>query len=150
MSNDNENIELNEHLSGSDSSGAGGGGGSGEAPIGEDGLVIGEPKKTVRRSTLIMFAVIVVGAAGLFVMYKQAGPKTAAASVTKENAEAKKTINTFLSGGETSVKSRKEVLKNTQKMMQLSVSYAPLPQVPLSELQTTPFRQHAAEAKKDA
>src|SRR5580765_347151 len=110
MSNDNENIDLNEHLSGSDS--AGGGGGGAEAPVGEDGLVVGEQKKSVSRSTLIMFAVLVIGAAGLFVMYKQAGPRTAAASVTQENAEAKKTINTFLSGGETSVKSMQEVLKN--------------------------------------
>jgi len=42
-----------------------------------------------------------------------------------------------------------EVLKNTQKMMKQFMSYATLPQVPLSELQTNPFRQHAAEPKKD-
>src|SRR3954454_12275849 len=118
MSNDTENVDVNEQYSDGSGDGSGSGGGGGGAHVNEDGLVVSAEKKPVSRSTLVLFAVLMIGAAGVYVMYRQAGPKVAGAAVARENAEAKKTINSFLSGGETSVHSMLEVLKNTEKIVQ--------------------------------
>jgi hypothetical protein len=114
---------------------------------GEENLVIAEPRQPVNRSTVVMFAILVIGAAGLYFMYRQAGPRLAGAAVTQETADAKKTISTFLQTGETGFKSMEARLKNTEKVVQQFKTYPSATQVPLGDLQTNPFREHAEEAK---
>jgi hypothetical protein len=114
----------------------------------EENIVVTEEKQPINRGTLMMFAVLVLGAAGMFVMYRHSGPKSASAAVNKETAEAKKTISTFLSGDD-SFKSMEERLKNTEKVVQQFAKYPSATQVPLADLTTNPFRQHSAEQKKD-
>lgn len=114
----------------------------------DEGVIVAEEKQPMSRSTLLMFGVLAIGAAGLFVMYKSSGPKPAAAAVTKETAEAKKTISSFLNGGDASFKTMEDRLKNTEKVVQQFAKYPSATQVPLSELSTNPFRQHAPQTKQ--
>jgi hypothetical protein len=125
--------ELNEALNGNE----------------ETNFVVAEEKQPMSRSTLLMFAVLALGAAGLFVMYKKSGPKPAAAATIKETTEAKKTISTFLNGKEDGFKSMEERLKNTEKVVSQFLKYPSATQVPLSDLSTNPFRQHSQQAKAD-
>ena len=115
----------------------------------DESLVVGEEKQPINRGTLVVFGILIIGAAGLFVMYRQAGPKAAIASVNKETVAAKKTITTFLNGGDMSIKSMERLLSDTQKIVSQFLTYPSTTQVPLAELRTNPFRQHIAEAKKD-
>jgi hypothetical protein len=107
---------------------------------GESSFVV-EEKKPLNRSTVVTFVVLVLGAAGVWFMYKRAGPQAASASTNaKETAAAKQTINNFLSGGDASIKLMESMLKNTQRVVQQFVKYPSMTQVPLSDLQTNPFR----------
>jgi predicted nucleic acid-binding Zn ribbon protein len=115
----------------------------------EDSVIVTEERQPVNRSTLVMFAVIVLGAVVLYVMYRRTGPLGAnAATVTKETDEARKTISSFLSGGDSNFKSIEARLKYTEKVVQQFRKYPSATQVPLNDLSTNPFRQHAPEVKK--
>jgi hypothetical protein len=124
------------------------GAGSGGIGEGDDGLIVSESKPGVSRGTLVMFAILVVGAVGLYVMYRQTGPKSASAASTTETAEAKKTINTFLSGGDSSIKTMQALIKNTEKVVQQFLQYPSVRQVPLGDLRTNPFRQRLENPTK--
>lgn len=146
MSNDQEHFDANEPNE-TESSGAGAsyiGAGAGD-----DGIIASDEKPRVSRGTLVMFGVLLIGAGGFFFMYKKAGPKPAAAAVTKETAEAKKTINSFLSGGDSSIKTMEALIRNTERVVQQFLSYPSMTQVPLSDLRTNPFRLHAEERRTD-
>jgi hypothetical protein len=115
----------------------------------EESLIVADEKQPVNRSTLVMFAILVLAASGLYFMYRRTGPQGAmAASITKETAEARKTISNFLSGGDASFKSMEMRLKYTEKVVQQFRKYPSATQVPLNDLLTNPFRLHAPEAKK--
>jgi hypothetical protein len=115
---------------------------------GDENIVVEEQKSPLSRSTLVMFVILVIGAAGLYFMYRQTGPKSAGAAITPETASAHQTISTFLSGGDASVKSMEKLLRNTEKIVQQFVKYPSRTQVPLSDLRTNPFRQHEEVAAK--
>src|SRR5262249_40167049 len=90
-----------------------------------------------------------IGAAGLYFMYRRAGPQSAsAAMVSKETSDAHKTISTFLSTGDTGFATMEARLKNTEKVVQQFLKYPSATQVPSSDLQTNPFRLHVAQAKE--
>ena len=108
----------------------------------EEGLIVSEEKQPVSRSTMVVFVILIIGAAGLYLMYRQAGPKSASAAFARETAEAKKTISGFLSGGDASIRTMEKLLRNTEKIVQQFLMYPSMTQVPLSELRTNPFRQH--------
>jgi len=110
---------------------------------GETTFVVEKPR-TLNRSTAIMFAVLVLGAGSVYFMWRKTGPKTAAAAASKETVEAKKTISTFLSGGDTNIKLMETMLRNTQKVVQQFLTYPSMTQVPLSDLRTNPFRHKSA------
>lgn len=116
----------------------------------EEGVVIGEEKPQLNRGTLAMFAIICLGAAGLYGMYRKAGPSAANASMNQETVEANKTITTFLSGGDSSIKSMHLLLKNTEKIVQTFLTYPSTTQVPLSDLRTNPFKQFTDAPKPAA
>jgi hypothetical protein len=155
MKSGNDENELNEttgETADQENSGATYIGGEASAGGGEDeaideSIVVSEPRQGVSRGTMAMFAILILGAAGLYVMYRQTGPKAANAAVTKETAAAKKTINTFLSGGDTSIKTMEALIKNTEKVVQQFLAYPTVRQIPLTDLRTNPFRQHLEEKK---
>src|SRR5262245_15193329 len=105
----------------------------------EEGLILAEQKQPISRSTLVMFGVLVIGAAGLYIMYRQSGPKAASAASVQATADAKKAINTFLTNGEDRFKSMEQRLKTTEKVVQQLKVYPSATQVPLADLQTNPF-----------
>ncbi len=103
--------------------------------------IVTEERKPLNRSTIVTFVVLVLGAGGVWFMYQRTGPKAAeAAANSKETVAAKQTINNFLNGGEASIKLMETMLRSTQKVVEQFLSYPSLTQVPLSELQTNPFR----------
>jgi hypothetical protein len=117
---------------------------------GDENMIVAEPKRPMSRGTMIIFAILVIGGGGLYFMYRQSGPKSAGAAVVAENSDtAKKTISTFLSGGDVSVRSMEKLLRNTEKVVQQFVKYPSVTQVPLGDLRTNPFRQHALTAKSE-
>jgi hypothetical protein len=117
---------------------------------GDENIIVAEPKQPMSRSTLVMFVILIVGAAGLYVMYRKAGPRSAGAATVADPIDpAKQTITTFLSGGDANVRNMEKLLHNTEKVVQQFVNYPKVTQIPLSDLRTNPFRQHAVVTKTD-
>jgi hypothetical protein len=112
-----------------------------EALSESESAIVTEQRAPVNRSTIVTFVVLVIGVASVWFMYQRTGPKSAEASTnSKESVDAKKTINTFLSGGDASIKLMETMLRSTQKVVEQFLSYPSMTQVPLSELRTNPFR----------
>lgn len=142
MNDESEQVDLNGQ---SDSSQAGQ-----DEYSGGDEAVVSEDKPTVNRGTLVMFGIMILAAASLYVMYKRTSPAAANAAVSPASAEANKTISTFLSGGDRSIKSMEQLLKNTEKVVQQFLNYPSLTQVPLGDLRTNPFKQFIEAPKTTA
>jgi hypothetical protein len=138
MKNGNDDSESNAIVEPDQEQGASYIGAGGEG--GDESIVIPESRATVSKGTVVLFGILVLGAVGFYVMYRQTGPKSASASVNKETAAAKKTINTFLSGGDINIKTMESLIKNTEKVVQQFIKYPTKTQVPLSDLRTNPFR----------
>jgi hypothetical protein len=114
-----------------------------EALAGESEFVVPEEKKpSLNRSTLVLILLVVLGGGGLYFMHLRTGPKAAAAA---EAQEASKTIATFLSGGDGSIKLMEKALRDTELVVKRFVEYPSTTQVPLNELRTNPFRKSADE-----
>ena len=104
-----------------------------------------EKKPKFNQTTLVMFGVIALSAAGVWVMYQRVGPGKAMAAPSKESVEAKKTISTFLDAGGNNIKNMESMLRNTEKVVQQFLSYPSMTQVPLSDLRSNPFRLRPAK-----
>ena len=144
MQSEENDVELNESSDASSESL-----GDTTAPGEEEGIITGEKKSPISRSTLIVFVVMALGAGGVYLMYRQAGPRSASAAVVKQSADAGRTIQSFLSAGGTSMKSMHKLLQDTQKVVQQFLAYPSMTQVPLNELRTNPFRQRVQVATAD-
>ena len=146
--NGESNGESNGEASASDpSAGLNGDGASGDGGEGSEYIAVEDKKPAMNRTTLIMFGVIALGAAGVWVMYQRVGPGKAAAAPSQESVQAKKTINAFLDGGNSNIKSMETMLRNTEKVVQQFLTYPSMTQVPLSDLRTNPFRLRAAKSE---
>jgi hypothetical protein len=109
-----------------------------------DGALAVEAKPNSSKK-LIIFGVLVIGAAGLFTLYKQRnGPNAAAAASDVHTVVEQQTIDTFLMQRENGVANMQSMLGNTQKLVQQFLTYPTTAQIPLSDLRTNPFRYHAA------
>jgi hypothetical protein len=100
---------------------------------------IEEPKSAVSQGMLYLLALIVIGGGGTYLMYKKQSPANASAA-SVETQQAQQTINTFLTNGPTGIKMMEEMLHNTEKIVKQFLEYPSVPQIPLSELHTNPFR----------
>lgn len=140
MSTDLDNGQGHEERTGGDdlSSTLGGGGES-------EFVVNADEKKPVNQQLIYLLVLLLIGGGVMFYMYKRQGPATASAA-TPEAAKAKQTINSFLSQPD-GIKAMKEMLKNTEKVVEKFNEYPSTKQVPLSELQTNPFRSAKASPK---
>src|SRR5262245_34679979 len=116
---------------------------------GDEAIIVPESKGGVSKGTIVLFAILVLGAGGFYFMYRQSGPKAASASSVKDAAAAKKTINTFLSGGDTNIKTMEALIKNTEKVVNQFMKYPVKTQIPLEDLRTNPFRQYEKPATTD-
>jgi hypothetical protein len=108
-------------------------------------IAVEEKKPKVNQTTLVMFGVIALSAAGVWVMYQRVGPGKAVAAPPPESVQAKKTINSFLDGGGNNIKNMESMLRNTEKVVQQFLTYPSMTQVPLSDLRTNPFRLRPAK-----
>lgn len=97
-----------------------------------------EPKQSNRTAALLLLLVLVAGA-GAYFMYFRKGPAPAAAAPAGA-ATADQTITQFLNSGSQNIKQMQEMLRNTEGIVQQFRSYPGMRQVPLSQLQTNPFR----------
>jgi hypothetical protein len=104
-------------------------------------------KKPINQSVLMLFAIILVGAAGMYVMYLRTGPKSAKAS-DPAIASAETAIAKFMEGGSKNISLLRSLLDNTAKIVEQFKVYPNVAQVPLSDLQGNPF--HLASAKPNA
>lgn len=133
MSSEFENGQGHDERSpGEDLSSTLGGGGETEFVVSSD------EKKPMNQQLIYLLLLVLVGGGVTYYMYKRQGPATAAAA-TPEAAKAKKTINSFLSQPD-GIKAMKEMLKNTEKIVEKFNDYPSTKQVPLNDLQTNPFR----------
>lgn len=101
--------------------------------------------KAVSRSTLAIVLLVLLAGVGIFVMYKRNGPSAASAAPAATANDA--TVSQFLQGGGTNVKVMEQMLRKTEEVVNQFRKYPSMAQIPLSELQTNPFRhQHAKSA----
>jgi hypothetical protein len=149
MSSGNEESELNAIVEPDGQQPAGASYVGGDSGGGDEAIIVPESKGTVSKGTIVLFAILVLGAGGFYFMYRQSGPKAASASSVKETAAAKKTISTFLNGGDTNIKTMEALIKNTEKVVQQFIKYPTKTQIPLEDLRTNPFRQYEKQAKPD-
>ncbi len=98
----------------------------------------GESPKPANNALYVLLALVVVGAAAVLFMHMRQGPKPAAAS--PDAATAKATITQFLSDGGKNIDAMRELLKNTEKVVQQFLQYPATNQVKLEDLKTNPFQ----------
>lgn len=104
---------------------------------------VAEERKSINRTTLVMFAVLLAGAGGLYFMHLRSGPRAAQAADATAVA-AQQTIDKFLGDGGGSIRAMETMLRDTEKVVQQFLSYPSMTQVPLESLRTNPFRFRAA------
>lgn len=144
---ENEDQQLSQDSAGADD--ASNNGALGSEDGGSSGEFISEEpaKSAVSKTTLVMFGVVALGAAGVWLMYqKLGGPSAANAATVQETKKAEQTIKKFLGDNGESIKNMESMLKNTEKVVQTFLNYPSMTQVPLSDLHTNPFRQKIVKA----
>jgi hypothetical protein len=110
-------------------------------PTGEEAMETGfeaAPEHSPQKSALLLLVLIVlVGGGGIYLMRMKAGP--AAAQASPETTEAQQTVNEFLNDGGKNLTQMKDMLRNTEKVVQGFLQYPTMTQVKLEELKTNPF-----------
>jgi hypothetical protein len=112
----------------------------------ETTFITGEEKKPVNRTSMLLFGVLMIGAAGYYFMHARTGPATAVAA-TAEAEEADKTINQFLSAGDENIRVMRQLRQTTDKVV-AQFRNSEVPQVPVNDLQANPFKY--AQVSDDA
>jgi hypothetical protein len=115
-----------------------------EEPIGE---FVGQATKPTNNTLFVLLALVVLGAGAVLFMRMKTGPKTAAAS--PEAATANATISQFLTDGNKNIDAMRELLRNTEKVVQQFLDYPSTNQVKLEDLKTNPFRFASEKPTQD-
>lgn len=102
----------------------------------EDDLTSSDDSQPSRGPLALLMAILILGGGGLYFMHIKSKPD--AASASSEAANAKTTINNFLSDGGKSLKQVKELLQNTEAVVE-NFTKNESPQVKLEELKSNPF-----------
>src|SRR5687767_7464170 len=114
----------------------------------ETEFVATEEKKPATQGLIFLAVLVVVGIGGTYFMYLRQGPNSAAAA-TPEAQKAEQTINTFLNNGPDGIKMMQTMLKDTEKVVKQFLEYPSVTQIPLSSLQTNPFKSGNDKAAPD-
>jgi hypothetical protein len=93
-----------------------------------------EKKPAAGKGVVVLLGLVLVGGGGYF--YMKQSPQVADAAATQTDD----TINQFLSSGEQHVQMMKQMLNNSEKVVQRFRSYPEKTQVPLAGLRVNPFR----------
>jgi len=100
-------------------------------------FVVSTPKKQLNMTSVVLFGLIALGGGALYLMHLRTGPAEASAA----NPQANATVEQFLSGGQTNIIQMERMLRDTQKVVDQFLTYPSVTQIPLTALQTNPFRQ---------
>lgn len=110
----------------------------GELLNGEQEVYSAEPAKPrINQSTLVLIALVALGGGGLYLMHLKSGPKAAAAAEVQQASAA---ITSFLSDGTKNIGQMRQMLRDTEKVVDLFEKYPANTQVPIEKLRTNPFR----------
>jgi Type II secretion system protein B len=102
---------------------------------GDETAYLSSEKKPANTQMLALVGLLVVGAGVIGFMYLRNGPSAASgADAGTDN------VKSFLANGEEHVQLMKQMLQNTDKVVQRFRTYPSQTQVPLANLQTNPFR----------
>ncbi len=112
----------------------------------QDSTFVTDEKKPLSKGTLVMAGILLACGAGTYVMYTRSAPSTAAP--TAEAAAAQTTITQFLTNDAGNVTKMKDMLQDTEKVVQQFLTSPGKKQVPIEDLQTNPFRVSVAENKE--
>lgn len=153
MAYDNGSRDQQDAASQTDDAGApgtGDGGAGGDDLNGmlnaQDGSFVTDEKKPLSKGTVIMAGILLACGVGTYVMYSRSAAVDGAP--TPEAAAAHNTINTFLQNDAGNVTQMKDMLKDTEKVVQQFLTSPGKKQVPVEDLQTNPFRVAKAEAEE--
>lgn len=133
----NDPASMEQHGEGA---GADGGGGDDEFDpsfIGSDG------PKARNNGFLVLMALVVLGGGGVYFMKMRTSPQSAQASA--EVKKANETIDKFLTDTGKNMESMREMLKGTEKVVQLFQNYSDVPQVKLEALKNNPFQSEGVQ-----
>jgi hypothetical protein len=98
---------------------------------------VASENKPSHTTGLIVLLILVIGGGSLYFMRWKSGPQTAVASA--ETTTATTTINEFLTDGDRSILAMREMLRNTEKVVQQFINYPGMKQIDVEDLQTNPF-----------
>ena len=114
----------------------------------DGGGFVTDEKKPLSKGTVIMAGILLACGVGTYVMYTRSA--TGGAAPTAEAAAAQTTINQFLKNDAGNVKKMKDMLQDTEKVVQQFLDSPGKKQVPVEDLQTNPFRVVKAEVQEAA
>jgi preprotein translocase subunit SecG len=115
---------------------------------GQEGAFVSDEKKPLSKGTLVMAGILLACGVGTYAMYTRSAAVDGAP--TPEAAAAQSTINQFLQGDAGEVTKMKDMLKDTEKVVQQFLTSPGKKQVPVGDLQTNPFRVAAVEEEEEA
>jgi hypothetical protein len=104
---------------------------------------VGDGPKARNNGFLVLMALVVLGGGGVYLMKMRAVPSSAQASA--EVTKANETIDRYLNDGGKNLSSMKDMLKGTEKVVQMFMNYSNVPQVKLDDLKNNPFQAEAAK-----
>lgn len=107
---------------------------------GDESFIYEEPSKAqVSQGTIFLFGLAAIAAGVIWFMHVRNGPASAsAANVAAQDAD--QTITQFLNSGTKNIEQMQAMLRNTESIVEQFRNYPAIKQVPLSQLQTNPFR----------
>jgi hypothetical protein len=112
--------------------------GSSEPASDETEFVATGEKKRMNQTAMMLFAILAIGGAGIFMMYKRVNPKAARAA-DPVAVQAQATISEFMQKGNANVTLLRRLLDGTAQIIE-QFKHAHVVQVPLSELKSNPFQ----------
>lgn len=112
-----------------------------------EGEFIAEPKKPLNKQMVAFFAILAVACGATYFMYVRSGPQTAtAAPAVSQHEEA---VKTFLSGGNSNIKSMRVWLQDMNKVVEKFTTFSSAKQVPLDGLIKNPFHFETDRPKEN-
>jgi hypothetical protein len=105
---------------------------------GSSAFMSGEDKKPANKGMVVLLGLVLVGGGGYF--YMKQSPQVAEAGPSQTDD----TVTKFLDSGEQHVQMMKQMLNNSEKVVQRFRTYPEKTQVPLAGLRANPFRSKAA------
>jgi hypothetical protein len=99
-----------------------------------------------RGALMLLMGIIIIGGGGLLIMRQRTGPTSVAASPAAK--EAQNEVNAFLVDGGKNLNQMRDLLANTEKVVEQFLAYPSVRQVTVEQLKTNPFLVQKPETPK--